>query len=153
VFLSLDSRLSRLFCRRWPHHMTWYLCECCRLSEWVCVCVCVCVACTDIDECDMFNNLCINGDCENVMGYFQCTCAPGYRLDATGGNCTGWYAVCLTVPIIWHIHCRLSVCLSVCQCQYTHSLRKLFYIIAAYQQLMYSNCGLSSVNRVSLLRN
>ena len=43
MFLSLDSRLSRLFCRRWPHHMTWYLCECCRLSEWVCVCVCVCV--------------------------------------------------------------------------------------------------------------
>ena len=45
--------------------------------------------CVDIDECDMFNNLCINGECENVMGYFQCSCAPGYKLDATGGNCTG----------------------------------------------------------------
>ena len=45
--------------------------------------------CVDIDECDMFNNLCINGRCENVMGYFQCTCAPGYKLDHTGGNCTG----------------------------------------------------------------
>jgi len=60
--------------------------------------VCV-VTCADIDECDMFNNLCVNGQCENVMGYFQCSCAPGYKLDSTAGNCTGTL---------------ISVCLSVC---------------------------------------
>jgi len=60
---------------------------------------------TDIDECDMFNNLCVNGDCENTMGYFQCTCAPGYKLDATAGNCTGNVLVSVsTCP---------SLCLSV----------------------------------------
>jgi len=52
--------------------------------------------CADIDECDMFNNLCVNGDCENTMGYFQCTCAPGYKLDATAGNCTGSVSVSLS---------------------------------------------------------
>lgn len=45
---------------------------------------------SDINECDMFPNLCVNGRCENVFGMFRCACNQGYKLDATGGNCTGW---------------------------------------------------------------
>jgi Calcium-binding EGF domain len=45
--------------------------------------------CVDINECDMFDNLCVFGRCENKEGSFQCICDPGYILDSSGGNCTG----------------------------------------------------------------
>ena len=46
-------------------------------------------ACADLDECEMFDNLCVNGICENVRGRFNCICDNGYTLDNNGGNCTG----------------------------------------------------------------
>ena len=46
-------------------------------------------SCVDIDECDMFDNLCVFGRCENNVGGFQCICDDGFVLDKTGGNCTG----------------------------------------------------------------
>ena len=46
-------------------------------------------ACVDIDECEMFDNLCVYGRCENNNGGFQCICDDGFVLDKTGGNCTG----------------------------------------------------------------
>lgn len=45
-------------------------------------------SCVDIDECDMFSNLCVYGQCENIYGMFRCICDEGYHLDETGGNCT-----------------------------------------------------------------
>ena len=42
----------------------------------------------DINECNMFNNLCVFGRCENIYGMFRCVCDEGYQLDKTGGNCT-----------------------------------------------------------------
>ena len=44
--------------------------------------------CVDIDECTLFDNVCINGVCENLHGIFRCACDRGYTLDKTGGNCT-----------------------------------------------------------------
>ncbi len=38
--------------------------------------------CVDIDECTLFDNVCLNGVCENLHGIFR------YTLDKTGGNCT-----------------------------------------------------------------
>lgn len=43
----------------------------------------------DIDECTTFHNLCVNGVCENMVGEFRCNCNQGFRLDESGGNCTG----------------------------------------------------------------
>lgn len=43
---------------------------------------------SDIDEC-IFKHLCVNGQCENTYGHFRCNCNQGYKLDQTGGNCTG----------------------------------------------------------------
>ena len=43
----------------------------------------------DINECEVFRHLCINGLCENVFGMFRCICNEGYQLDHSGGNCTG----------------------------------------------------------------
>lgn len=45
-------------------------------------------ACIDINECDMFHNLCVYGKCENIFGMFRCVCDDGYKLDGSGGNCT-----------------------------------------------------------------
>lgn len=42
----------------------------------------------DINECQMFNNLCLNGHCENIFGMFRCECNEGYKPDGSGGNCT-----------------------------------------------------------------
>ena len=42
----------------------------------------------DIDECQMFSNLCVFGRCENIYGMFRCICDKGYTLDESGGNCT-----------------------------------------------------------------
>ena len=43
---------------------------------------------SDINECRVFRNLCVNGRCENLVGLFRCECNTGYQVDATGGNCT-----------------------------------------------------------------
>ena len=48
-------------------------------------------ACVDIDECSLVNggdNVCLNGVCHNLEGSFRCECFEGYRLDASGSNCT-----------------------------------------------------------------
>ena len=55
-------------------------------------------ACVDIDECEMFDNLCVYGRCENNNGGFQCICDDGFVLDKTGGNCTGNVMVLM---ILW----------------------------------------------------
>ena len=46
----------------------------------------------DINECQVFRNLCVHGRCENVFGMFRCICNQGYTLDITGGNCTGKFS-------------------------------------------------------------
>lgn len=44
---------------------------------------------SDINECEVFSRLCTNGQCENQPGKFRCNCDKGFKLDSTGGNCTG----------------------------------------------------------------
>ena len=44
---------------------------------------------SDINECSMFNFLCVNGICENLIGNYRCLCNKGFRPDSSGGNCSG----------------------------------------------------------------
>ena len=44
--------------------------------------------CVDIDECQLFDNVCVHGQCENQHGMFKCFCDEGFKLDESGGNCT-----------------------------------------------------------------
>ena len=55
----------------------------------------------DINECEMFRNLCVNGRCENVFGMFRCICNKGFELDDTGGNCTGIGTVMFISKNLW----------------------------------------------------
>ncbi|XP_078313226.1 fibrillin-1-like [Crassostrea virginica] len=44
--------------------------------------------CLDINECEMFANVCEGGGlCVNTQGSFRCNCPPGLILDATGRRC------------------------------------------------------------------
>ena len=36
--------------------------------------------CVDIDECELFDNVCVHGDCENQNGLFKCYCDEGFKL-------------------------------------------------------------------------
>lgn len=47
--------------------------------------------CVDINECEMYSNLCENGFCSNTEGSFKCVCPKGLTLDSTGRKCNGSY--------------------------------------------------------------
>ena len=37
-------------------------------------------SCLDLDECQVNENVCRNGKCENVVGSFNCICDDGYSI-------------------------------------------------------------------------
>jgi len=43
----------------------------------------------DINECDLMDNICINGTCINTDGSFMCECGKGLHLDSDGYTCVG----------------------------------------------------------------
>lgn len=75
-------------------------------------------ACIDINECDMFSNLCVYGKCENIFGMFRCECDDGYKLDGSGGNCTDvdecespqscQYGTCVNTQGKYHCECPIN---------------------------------------------
>lgn len=44
---------------------------------------------TDINECDLSDRLCRNGQCVNMIGRYQCTCDTGYKSTENRLECVG----------------------------------------------------------------
>uniref|UniRef100_A0A8C2I4K8 Fibrillin 1 n=1 Tax=Cyprinus carpio TaxID=7962 RepID=A0A8C2I4K8_CYPCA len=64
--------------------------------ESVCVCVVlvdvvfiVCVFSADINECELSDKLCRNGQCVNMIGRYQCSCNTGYKSTEDRLSCVG----------------------------------------------------------------
>ncbi|VDI06848.1 Hypothetical predicted protein, partial [Mytilus galloprovincialis] len=45
------------------------------------------ITCVDINECELFPDICVGGFCTNTRGSFRCSCPPGLSLDSSGRNC------------------------------------------------------------------
>lgn len=75
----------------------------------------------DIDECQMFSNLCVFGKCENIYGMFRCICDKGFTLDESGGNCTD-IDECENPQACQYGNCINSQGSYVCQCPPHHEL-------------------------------
>ncbi|CAC5378602.1 FBN2_3 [Mytilus coruscus] len=45
------------------------------------------ITCIDINECELFPDICVGGFCTNTRGSFRCTCPPGLSLDSSGRKC------------------------------------------------------------------
>ncbi|XP_049339341.1 fibrillin-1 isoform X2 [Astyanax mexicanus] len=43
--------------------------------------------CEDVNECEVFPGVCINGKCVNTLGSFICQCPTGMTVDASGRTC------------------------------------------------------------------
>lgn len=43
----------------------------------------------DVNECDLEENLCLNGFCSNLQGSYKCECDPGYEAVDDGKMCQG----------------------------------------------------------------
>ena len=44
---------------------------------------------SDINECALFSNLCVNGVCEDLEGNYHCKCNQGFEMDNNGKGCRG----------------------------------------------------------------
>uniref|UniRef100_A0A8C1IP79 Fibrillin 1 n=1 Tax=Cyprinus carpio TaxID=7962 RepID=A0A8C1IP79_CYPCA len=45
------------------------------------------IVCEDVNECEVFPGICINGKCVNTDGSFICQCPSGMTVDSTGRTC------------------------------------------------------------------
>lgn len=48
---------------------------------------------TDVNECELSDNLCKNGRCVNMIGRYQCACNMGYQATPDRQGCVGKHAL------------------------------------------------------------
>lgn len=53
----------------------------------------------DINECELSDRLCRNGQCVNMIGRYQCTCDTGYKSTEDRLYCVGKSSICLCAEV------------------------------------------------------
>nr|CAD7439564.1 unnamed protein product [Timema bartmani] len=57
--------------------------------------------CEDINECqELGEEACVNGDCINTLGSYECECEAGFILDNTGRICIGLFRCILFAMLV-----------------------------------------------------
>ena len=58
---------------------------------------------SDVDECSSVNNC--QQDCQNLPGFYNCSCFEGFKLGPDGKSCNGWLLLCTTIIYSWYYWC------------------------------------------------
>lgn len=63
--------------------------ESCRCQLMLCLVLHISMNLADINECNIYPDICKNGRCINTDGSFRCECPSGYKLDESRRECIG----------------------------------------------------------------
>uniref|UniRef100_A0A671NV91 Fibrillin 2a n=1 Tax=Sinocyclocheilus anshuiensis TaxID=1608454 RepID=A0A671NV91_9TELE len=70
----------------------------------------------DINECKVFQSICIHGKCRNTIGSFRCHCDSGFALDANEQNCTDIDECVISPDVCGHGTCVNTLGSFQCDC-------------------------------------
>ncbi|XP_067253271.1 fibrillin-2 [Chanodichthys erythropterus] len=70
----------------------------------------------DINECKVFQSICIHGKCRNTIGSFRCRCDSGFALDTNEQNCTDIDECKISPDVCGHGMCMNSLGSFQCNC-------------------------------------
>ena len=54
-----------------------------------------------MDECELFPELCLYGECIDTRDSYRCKCPPGYKLGPRGVMCKGKYDISFSFSSFW----------------------------------------------------
>ncbi|KAI4882658.1 hypothetical protein NFI96_001503 [Prochilodus magdalenae] len=78
---------------------------------------------TDIDECKVIPDVCMNGRCINIMGSYKCHCNSGYTASITGIACVD-LDECVMSPKPCNFICKNTEGSYVCSCPRGYTLQE-----------------------------
>jgi len=109
----------------------------CGLSDCLVELYCIVLCCinTDVNECleSRAASCTGNAQCINVLGSFECSCPPGYKLTTSQRSCQGSVSVCLSV-------CLSTLQPSNCSGNVLRPLRCQFLLGNRGQGIEYNHC-------------
>ncbi|XP_043105727.1 fibrillin-2 [Puntigrus tetrazona] len=70
----------------------------------------------DINECKVFQSICIHGKCRNTIGSFRCRCDSGFALDTNEQNCTDIDECVISPDVCGHGTCVNTLGSFQCDC-------------------------------------
>ncbi|XP_042587887.1 fibrillin-2-like [Cyprinus carpio] len=70
----------------------------------------------DVNECKVFQSICIHGKCRNTIGSFRCRCDSGFALDTNEQNCTDIEECVISPDVCGHGTCVNTLGSFQCDC-------------------------------------
>uniref|UniRef100_A0A8C2GKQ6 Fibrillin 2a n=1 Tax=Cyprinus carpio TaxID=7962 RepID=A0A8C2GKQ6_CYPCA len=70
----------------------------------------------DVNECKVYQSICIHGKCRNTIGSFRCRCDSGFALDTNEQNCTDIEECVISPDVCGHGTCVNTLGSFQCDC-------------------------------------